>query len=117
MATTSAIAQVNVRMSRELKERGDATLAAAGSSPAKMIRQLWDRLAEGGEAYERVMRALAPARDAKAETPAIERSARLFEELGASLGLDAATFQPDLRPEREILEELDWERLQERGLA
>lgn len=114
---TAAIAQVNVRMPRQLKERGDATLALAGSSPVKVIRQLWERLAEGGEAYERVMRALAPDEDVADEGFLIGRSARLFEDIGSSLGLDIAAFQPDVRPEREILEELEWERLKERSLA
>jgi len=54
----STIAQVNVRMERSLKERGDDTLRLAGSTPARIIRQLWECLASGGDTYERVMAAI-----------------------------------------------------------
>lgn len=118
MGTTS-IAQVNVRMDRGLKERGDATLRLAGSTPARVIRQLWERLALGGDAYERVMDAILPAQD-KATVDeahhAVQQSARLFGELGESLGLDSLTFEPDLRPEKDILEEIEWELLEGKDL-
>ncbi len=118
MATVAA--QVNVRMDRELKERGDATLRLVGSSPVKIIRQLWEHLATGGDAYERIMEVLHPAQDV---VPAIDphecvmRSASLFQNLGASFGADLSTFEPDLRPTSEILEEVDWELLEESELA
>lgn len=119
MGTTS-IAQVNVRMDRGLKERGDATLALAGSTPAKIIRQLWECLASGGDAYERVMEVVLPAQE-KATVDeahhAVQRSAHLFGELGESLGLNASTFDPDLRPEKDILEEIEWELLAEKELV
>ena len=118
MAT--ATAQLNVRIDRELKARGDATLSLAGSSPVKIIRQLWECLASGGDAYERIMEVLCPAQDV---APVVDphqrvmRSASLFEELGASFGEDLPAFEPDLRPTSEILEEVERELLEERGLA
>ena len=117
---TGAIAQVNVRMDRDLKERGDATLALVGSSPARIIRRLWEYLATGGDAYERVMDVLSPVQEepeADAAHERVLRSASLFQDLGASLGADIASFEPDLRPEHEIMEQAEWELLVERGLA
>lgn len=117
---TAAIAQVNVRMDRELKERGDATLSLVGSSPAKIIRQLWECLAAGGDAYERIIGALCPVQDvAPAADPhqRIMHSASLFWDFGASLGEDLPEFEPDPRPTLEILEDTDWELLKEKGLA
>ena len=111
----ATIAQVNVRMNRELKERGDATLSLAGSSPVKIIRQLWECLALGGDAYERVMEVLCPAQDAGAvDDPhaIVARSASLFKSLGESFGGDLSTFEPDPRPASEILEEAEWELLE-----
>ena len=116
----TAIAQVNVRMDRGLKERGDATLRLAGTSPAKVIRQLWERLAAGGEAYEQIMGVLCPNQDATTSDDPhqlVVHSASLFQELGASLGIDPSTFEPDERPTSAILEELEWERMEERRLA
>lgn len=119
--SVASVAQLNVRMERELKEQGDATLSLAGSSPVRIIRQLWQFLARGGDAYERVMAVIAPAKAGATEErqaqSRIERSAGMFQELGASLGLDIAAFVPDPRPEHEVLEEVEWELLEERGLA
>ena len=118
MAT--AIAQVNIRMNKELKERGDATLSLAGSSPVKIIRQLWERLALGGDAYERIMEVLSPAQETTSEVnphERIMRSANLFQNLGDSLVDDLPKFVPDTRPTSEILEDVEWELLQEKGLA
>ena len=120
MSTSAAMAQVNVRMQRDLKERGDATLALVGSSPAVIIRQLWQALAEGGEAYQRIMRALAKAdvaEEADAADTSLLQASTLFEELGTTLGLDPASFVPDTRPTSEVLEDIEWEQLSERGLA
>lgn len=116
----STIAQVNVRMDRTLKERGDDTLRLAGSTPVRIIRQLWECLASGGDAYERVMAALSPAQEGASEADAsllVQHSASLFEGLGESLGLSSSAFKPDLRPEKEILEEVEWELLAEKELV
>ena len=116
-ATT--IAQVNVRMDRTLKERGDDTLRLAGSTSVRIIRQLWECLASGGDAYERVMAVISPAQEGAAGEDAsalVQRSTGLFEEFGESLGLSISAFEPDLRPEKEVLEEIEWELLEEKGL-
>lgn len=120
MSASAAMAQVNVRMQRDLKERGDATLALVGSSPAVIIRQLWQALAEGGEAYQRIMRALVKAdvaEEAAVAGTSLLQASTLFEGLGTALGLDLASFVPDTRPTSEVLEDIEWELLEERGLA
>ncbi|MBO7675438.1 MAG: hypothetical protein J6S63_10590 [Atopobiaceae bacterium] len=117
---SASIAQLNVRMDRELKERGDATLRLAGSSPVKIIRQLWERLALGGDAYKRIMEVLSPTQGAAAvDDPQqlVAHSASLFQELGAFLGEDLPAFEADLRPISEILEEAEWELLDQKELA
>lgn len=114
-------AQLNIRMPRDLKDRGDAVLASVGSSPSKIIRQLWEKLAAGGDEYERVAEALGehPGHLAADEDRGarVRRSAQLFEGLGTSLGLELSRFEPDLRPEHEVMEEIEWDLLEERGLA
>ncbi len=120
MADTT-ISQLNIRMPADLKERGNATLALVGSSPARIIRKLWEKISEGGEAYEAVTRVLDGGAGATASSlgqeESLERALCLFEDLGATLGLDLASFEPDARPMAEILEEIEWEQLAERGLA
>jgi hypothetical protein len=37
--------------------------------------------------------------------------------MGSALGLDPASFVPDTRPTSEVLEDIEWEQLSERGLA
>ena len=116
----ASVAQVNVRMDRELKERGDATLSLAGSSPVRIIRLLWERLALGGDAYERIMEVLRPAQNAANRDDArqaVAHSAGLFYELGASFGEDLPVFEPDARPTSQILEDIEWGLLEERGHA
>ena len=116
----ASVAQVNVRMDRELKEQGDATLSLVGSSPVKIIRQLWERLATGGDAYERIMEVLGPPQDEADVENAhqlVVRSGDLFKEFGNSFGLDLSAFEPDPRPTSEVLEEAEWGLLEERGLA
>ena len=115
------VAQLNVRLPRTLKQQGDATLALMGSSPAKIIRQLWTRLAEGGDSYERIARALFEGDTAKdavheAELSPLVRATSLFENLGMSMGLDIASFEPSTKSEDDLLEEIEWDRLSERGL-
>ena len=39
---STEMAQMNTRISRSLKERGDAALERAGYSPSQAIRKLWD---------------------------------------------------------------------------
>lgn len=50
MAST-AVAQINVRLPRELKETGDAGLRELGLSPSDAVRLLWTRLSERGEGF------------------------------------------------------------------
>ena len=51
-----------------------------------------------------------------ADTSLLQAST-LFEELGTTLGLDPASFVPDTRPTSEVLEDIEWELFEERGLA
>ena len=113
------VVQLNVRLPRVLKEQGDATLALVGSSPAKIIRQVWTCLADGGERYERLSDVLAETQDTTQDEELfapIERAAKLFENMGARFGLDVSTFEPSALSEHEMLEQADWDRLVERGL-
>lgn len=113
--------QLNVRLPRVLKEQGDATLALVGSTPVRIIRKLWEKLAQGGDAYRDVMRVLEAEPESglpdREEPDPVTRSTQLFASMGASMGLDVAAFEPSAQDPYEVLEESDWELLAERGLA
>lgn len=47
--TQATVAQINVRLPKELKEKGDAGLRALGLSPSDAVRALWTRLSSYGE--------------------------------------------------------------------
>lgn len=89
------VAQINVRIDRDLKAEGDAVLAEAGMSPTSIVRSLWTKLAQRGTALDDVVAALdAEGRVTTEEQAAIdakmavvERSARRRDELAQSLGL------------------------------
>lgn len=49
----ASIAQINVRMPRELKESGDNGLQELGLSPSDAVRALWTRLSYRGEELEK----------------------------------------------------------------
>lgn len=115
-----AMAQLNVRIPRSLKERGDATLALVGYTPVGIIRLLWERLAEGGHAYERVASVLtgqAQSAEAPSVQSKLQRSTSLFKEFGKELGFDISSFTPDPRSVHEIIEDIEWELMEGRGLV
>ena len=98
--SSSAMAQINVRIDRELKEKGDAELARLGISPSEAVRSLWERLSAGGR-EARGACALAkskPAAGARADIErrlsALKRSERLFSSFADEMGLDLSTFAP-----------------------
>ena len=93
-------AQINVRVPGGLRDKGNSTLAVVGSSPTKIVREVWAVLAQGAEAYERLHKVLVAetSQSASDETDhrlaKLEQATSLFDEFGAGIGLDAATFVP-----------------------
>ena len=81
-------AQVNARIDAELKEAGDAALAAAGLTPTQAVRMLWSLAVRYQDEPERLHEALdpdsaAPSADEMAERrrkiEAVRRGASLME--------------------------------------
>lgn len=56
----SELTQMNTRIDRELKERGDAALARAGFTPSQAVRALWEFAAKHEYEPEAIMQALSP---------------------------------------------------------
>lgn len=112
-------AQMNIRMSRKVKEAGDAALASAGLSPSETVRALWEKAALRGEDLEEVVRLVRPSKSAAREDPdtenPVKRGTQIVEEgmrrLGISqLGASGASYE-------DLMEQALYDRLEERGLA
>ena len=93
-------AQINVRVPNALRNKGNATLALVNSSPTKIIREVWDMLAQGAEAYERLHEVLVAessrgaAEEANRRIAELERATCLFDEFGVRMDLDVTAFVP-----------------------
>lgn len=99
----AASAQLNVRLSPEVKAAGDSVLDLYGVSPSELIRTLWAKISLGQVAFEQVVRALAsppaagtvPAIADASERPgtvSLIRSRQMDFEHAA--GLDPSTYVP-----------------------
>ena len=87
MASAAGTVQLNVRMDRELKEAGDLTLSLAGISPSALVRQVWAKIAQGGDSLAQLTQVLSDCdgntRQAavRAKLDALESAAHLAESL------------------------------------
>lgn len=121
---TTDMVQMNTRISRSLKERGDAALERAGYTPSQAVRKLWDYAAKNAH-NPRAIQNLFDAEDEAEKREAEEERARRREITirGANIVADAY--------ERHGIKPSDWtmnasyeemrdyallERLRERGL-
>ena len=96
--SAAATAQINARINAELKQRGDAALAAAGLTPTQAVRALWELAAEHAERPEVIEQALFPERAERAASEAeqrrsrrlaaAQRGPRIVEEAIAVAGID-----------------------------
>lgn len=94
-----ANAQVNARIERSLKERGDAALAAAGITPTQAVRSLWELAANNAKTPRKIADALFPQRaednarkaaSARARKRELaQRGPQLFESACRQLGLES----------------------------
>lgn len=117
-------AQINARINRTLKERGDAALEHAGYTPSQAIRNLWDFAARNAH-DPRAIRILFDTEENEEERKAEEERARRREEMRKSMNIMVEAY------ERLGIKPSDWtmnasyeemrdyallERLRERGL-
>ena len=110
----TATAQINARISPELKSQGDAALAAAGITPTQAVRALWELAAQHAEEPEAIEQALFPARAGQTATQAAKERARrlaaaqrgphIVEEALAAAGIDNAARDAATLPLNEFKE-------------
>ena len=127
MTASASMAQVNVRMSPELKAAGEAAMSGCGFTPTEVIRWVYQTFAEGREGISRLLLAGTESRmEGKASVPYDSDSGAIllrgiddrYCSLFASLGLDSniLTLPPDIAEEE--LDRSYWDdRDRERGLG
>ena len=125
IAAAPPMAQINVRISRSLKDAGDAVLAEQGISPSQIVRDLWTRLAERGDVAQQVLEDLRPSGRTAEQQAEIDRKLAIidrmttrFESFGQSMGVDMSNlpmYDEDFDWREAMWEERD-ERAAERGL-
>lgn len=96
--TTQTLSQMNIRLDSDTKRAGDAVLAGAGVTPTELIRQLWQKVAQGADDLRQVEEVLAGASPAvitkQPASPdkliAMRRGRELFAQGLRELGVDTA---------------------------
>ena len=121
---STEMAQMNTRISRSLKERGDAALEKAGMTPSQAVRKLWDFAARNSH-NPQIIQSLFDTEDEAEKREAEEERARR-----RAVALKSANIVADAY-ERAGIEPSEWtknasyaemreyalmERLRERGL-
>ena len=89
MATVGSMAQVNVRVDRQVKNRAEEALRLSGGSLPELIKKVVAKVAQGGEQCEEVLSAV----DGRHETVAHETpftaswaaADRLYADLGIAM--------------------------------
>ena len=82
MSTATAMAMLNVRMERDLRDQGNAVLAEMNITPSQLARALWEKLAgDRHQAEAQVEAIMAPSR-----TP--ERQAEISRKIAALHRID-----------------------------
>ena len=89
----AVLAQMNVRLPRQVKESGDAALAELGITPTEFVRTVWEKMAQGGEERSKVESAvMGLQRDERLEheqrLDALRRARSLYERGMPELGID-----------------------------
>lgn len=97
----SEMAMLNVRMDRDIKERGNELLAEMGISASQLIRAMWEKLAgdrSQAEALTQSVMARANTSEQQDETKrklaALQRAHASWDAYVSLVGLDPATHRP-----------------------
>jgi antitoxin component of RelBE/YafQ-DinJ toxin-antitoxin module len=98
------IAQMNIRMSAQLKSAGDKVLAQAGVTPTHIVRALWKKISQGAADLSQVKEVLGIATQSDSSLPsanastdkmdAMRRGRSLFAEGLATWGISESEVAP-----------------------
>lgn len=95
MGAVSGMAQVNVRVDRQVKDRAEEALRLSGGSLPELIKKVVAKVAQGGGQCEEVLAAVDDRRQAIAPESPFAASWAAADELYADLGIAASPVSDD----------------------
>ena len=95
VGAVSGMAQVNVRVDRQLKDRAEEALRLSGGSLPELIKKVVAKVAQGGGQCEEVLAAIDDRRRAIAPVSPFAASWAAADRLYADLGIAASTVSED----------------------
>ena len=95
MATVDGMAQVNVRVDRQVKNRAEEALRLSGGSLPELIKKVVAKVAQGGRQCEEVLAAVDDRQQTVAPDTPFAASWAAADRLYADLGIDASPASDD----------------------
>lgn len=95
MGAVSGMAQVNVRVDRQVKNRAEEALRLSGGSLPELIKKVVAKVAQGGRQCEEVLAAVDDRQQTVAPDTPFAASWAAADQLYADLGIDASPASDD----------------------
>ena len=95
MGAVSGMAQVNVRVDRQVKNRAEEALRLSGASLPELIKKVVAKVAQGGGSCEEVLSAVDDQLPSAGATSLFAASWAAADQLYADLGIDASPASDD----------------------
>lgn len=115
MGAVSSMAQVNVRVDRQVKDRAEEALRLSGGSLSELIKKVVAKVAQGGGQCEEVLAAVDDRQQSVAPDTPFAASWAVADQLYADLGLDTSAASDDRDWDTIYSEAMD-ERYRQKGM-
>lgn len=115
MGAVSSMAQVNVRVDRQVKNRAEEALRLSGGSLPELIKKVVAKVAQGGGQCEEVLAAVDDRQQSVAPDTPFAASWAVADQLYADLGLDTSAASDDRDWDTIYSEAMD-ERYRQKGM-
>ncbi len=115
MGAVSGMAQVNVRVDRQVKNRAEEVLRLSGGSLPELIKKVVAKVAQGGGSCEEVLSAVDDQLPSAGATSPFVASWAAADQLYADLGIDTSSTSDDRDWDTIYSEAMD-ERYRQKGM-
>lgn len=115
MATVGSMAQVNVRVDRQVKNRAEEALRLSGGSLPELIKKVVAKVAQGGRQCEEVLAAVDDRQQTVAPDTPFAASWAAADQLYADLGIATSSVSDDRDWDTIYSEAMD-ERYRQKGM-
>ncbi len=115
VGAVSGMAQVNVRVDRQVKNRAEEALRLSGGSLPELIKKVVDKVAQGGGQCEEVLAAVDDRQQTVAPDTPFAASWAAADQLYADLGIDTSSTSDDRGWDTIYSEAMD-ERYRQKGM-